>query len=95
MTELPPVYIEKSTATIDQLQPGVRLYFQGGHITVVAEIHEGRKYSARWASSVWELDQVVRHGLEMGEWWATRIFPVLKETGLTCRRSGSERNSRI
>ncbi len=62
MTELSPKYIEKSTATIDQLQPGVCLYFQGEHVSVVVEICEGKEYFARWASSEWELSRSMETG---------------------------------
>ena len=78
-------YIERTSATVKDLKPGVRVYAKDAVNTYVARIGFADDWAAYWGSSEWKLDLVADHGLKMSEDHAKKIFPVCEEAGLSYR----------
>lgn len=77
-------YIDKNIATVEQLQPDVRLYLDTGSLKCVALIGKANDWTARIAfcADSWTLDNVAEHGLKLHENKASKIFPICVEAGL-------------
>lgn len=80
-------YIDKDAATVEQLQPGIRLYLDTGSLKCVARIGQADDWAAyiAFCAENWTLDNVAEHGFKLHENQASKIFPICLEAGLHYR----------
>ena len=81
-------YIDKDLATVEQLQPGVRLYLDAlGGFKCVARIGMADDWAAYivLCGENWSLDNVADYGHKLHESYANKIFPICGQAGLKYR----------
>lgn len=80
-------YIDKDSATVEQLQPGARLYLDAGSLKVVARIGQADDWAAYivLCGENWTLDDVAVYGHKLAEQYANKLFPICGQAGLKYR----------